>query len=433
MSRQPPDIKAPELKDRTDTGLITQVRQYKVITPLFGGGVTPAEADPVTVVRGTEVRGHLRFWWRATRGGQFDGDLSKMKEAEDRLWGAASTGSNPKPSAVIIDVVPDNPGQHDAPFEVIAGNPDRRGRPRPRVRPRRGSVVPAYAAFPLQPPEREAVIGMQTKTVRVGVEFTLKVSFCKQDQEEVEAALWAWETFGGIGARTRRGFGALCCTTVDGVQHPLPTIDNLKQSINASLAKYIVQENWPDDLPHLSSTCQYKISKDYRDPISAWRYLLDSLKDFRQMRNDGSQANRPGRSKWPEPDAIRRLTGRRSGLHSTTLSSIDKFPRAAFGLPIIFHFKDERDGDPSDTTLQGANHDRLASPLILRPLACANNRAVGLALILESPDTLPGGLILKDAPGNPSVQSKIDAKTEAPKIEPLRGDADVLRAFLNFL
>ena len=27
-------------------GYITQEREYKLITPLFGGGVTPGEADP---------------------------------------------------------------------------------------------------------------------------------------------------------------------------------------------------------------------------------------------------------------------------------------------------------------------------------------------------------------------------------------------------
>ena len=69
------------IEKRAEDKRITQVRRYKVITPLFGGGVDPAKADPVTVVRATEIRGHLRFWWRATRGGQFEGNLDKMREA----------------------------------------------------------------------------------------------------------------------------------------------------------------------------------------------------------------------------------------------------------------------------------------------------------------------------------------------------------------
>jgi CRISPR-associated protein Cmr1 len=80
--------------------LLTQVREYELLTPLFGGGVEAATADPVTVIRGSSVRGQLRFWWRACRGGQFNGDLKQMKKAENLLWGAASTG----PSQVQIAI-----------------------------------------------------------------------------------------------------------------------------------------------------------------------------------------------------------------------------------------------------------------------------------------------------------------------------------------
>ena len=75
-------------KPRPD--LIRQVRTYKLITPFFGGGVRPNKRDPVTLVRGTAVRGHLRFWWRATQGGRFGNDIAEMKKAEDALWGSAS-------------------------------------------------------------------------------------------------------------------------------------------------------------------------------------------------------------------------------------------------------------------------------------------------------------------------------------------------------
>ena len=63
----------PPVIKRIKPDLVKQIRSYKVITPLFGGGVTPNEKDPVTTVRGSSVRGHLRFWWRATRGGEFVG------------------------------------------------------------------------------------------------------------------------------------------------------------------------------------------------------------------------------------------------------------------------------------------------------------------------------------------------------------------------
>jgi len=427
--RTPPNVPPPPVTKRPDGRFIAQTRRYRLITPLFGGGVIPAEADPVTVIRGPEIRGHLRFWWRACHGGRYNGDRDAMKEAEDRLWGASSTEAKPKPSQVQILVAVDSEGQLDRPFEVVAGSPGPGGKPRLRVRARAGSIVPPYAAFPLQPPQNEATIGMQTKAVRVGVGFTLTISFPRDHQADVEAALWAWEIFGGLGARTRRGFGALCCTHLDDDAVPLPQASNAKAFIEQGLRKHVVGGRWPDGVPHLSQNTLFKVRLG-TDALAAWRDLIARLKSFRQARNPGTQPNRPGRSRWPEPDAIRRLTGRRAKLHAGALSALDKFPRAAFGLPIVFHFKDY--GDPPDTMLEGIEGERLASPLILRPIACVANQAVGLALLLEAPHTPPGGLILKDAPNDPSVSASL-TPAEAQTIRPLGGQADVLRAFLNTL
>jgi CRISPR-associated protein Cmr1 len=383
--------------------LMTQVRRYKLITPLFGGGVEPGIADPVTLIRGSEIRGHLRFWWRATRGGQFNGDLRAMKEAEDLLWGAASTAQKPRPSQVQIAVEITNRGEEEQPFQT-------------KTHAFPGWRDLAYAAFPLQESQGK---------VQVGVMFTLTLTFPQSQQSEVEAALWAWETFGGIGARTRRGFGALRNLDADP-----PQANAMEQFIRKGLQCHTVDGTWPNGVPHLTPHLRLKITAAHPDPRAAWEYLIRRLKNFRQSRYPGAAPNRPGRSKWPEPDAIRRLTGQRDPRHSKVHSQVDKFPRAAFGLPIVFHFKDQ--GDPDDTVLQGREHNRLASSLILRPLACAGGQAVGLALILEGSSLPPGGLVLKDAPHDPTVQAEL-TQQEAQTIPPLGGNTNVLQAFLDTL
>jgi CRISPR-associated protein Cmr1 len=107
-----PDV--PEIKPCEDDR-VRQVRCYKLITPLFGGGVEPHQANPITIVRGTEVRGHLRFWWRATRGGQFDNSIERMRYREEEIWGSAAAKDKPGPSDVIISVETLNRGK---PFQV---------------------------------------------------------------------------------------------------------------------------------------------------------------------------------------------------------------------------------------------------------------------------------------------------------------------------
>jgi CRISPR-associated protein Cmr1 len=103
-------------------------------------------------------------------------------------------------------------------------------------------------------------------------------------------------------------------------------------------------------------------------------------------------------------------------------------------LPIVFQFKDTdiTPSDPSQTMLQGAEHDRLASPLILRPLACAGGKAVGIALLLIAPSLPPGGVVLKVGMSSVAVQADLDNK-EANQIPPLNSNPNVLQAFLDYL
>lgn len=58
---QPPEWQAPEKPAELSLEIAT-------ITPLFGGGYAARECDELIPVRSAAVRGHLRFWWRATAG-----------------------------------------------------------------------------------------------------------------------------------------------------------------------------------------------------------------------------------------------------------------------------------------------------------------------------------------------------------------------------
>ncbi|HND22551.1 MAG TPA: type III-B CRISPR module RAMP protein Cmr1 [Acidobacteriota bacterium] len=426
--RPAPTATLPPVKRKETPDSICQTRSYQLITPLYGGGVEPAKCDEVTVVRATEIRGHLRFWWRATQGGRFDGNLEKMKAAEGALWGSAGGEGDIQPSKVQVVVIASAKGNLDNPFEVVRGATGN-----PKIQAHSRTEVPSYVAFPLQPKQEEAVIGMTTESVQKNVTFTVKIVFPTKSQPEIEAALWAWETFGGLGARTRRGFGAVHLVKIDDQIVKLQPSNQVLPALKREIEQHVVNGTWPKNVPFLAKSTasnQIQITSPQPTPVKAWELLIRKLKLFRQQRNPGSRPNMPGRSHWPEPDEIRRLTRRSDPNHRNPLWNVSKFPRAVFGLPIIFHFKDR--SEPGDTSLQGTVSDRFGSPLILRPLVCADGKAVGLACVLSGPREPDGGLILKGAPGDPSVNSTL-SPAEAARLKPLNGQADVLQAFLKFL
>lgn len=463
--RKPPTAEfetPPPVNPVTQADFITQRREYELITPLFGGGVEPGYADPVTVIRGTEVRGHLRFWWRATRGGRFNADLAEMKKREDEIWGAASTAKKPAPSQVQITVTCKEEGSPDHPFER-------------NQKARQGSLTPAYAAFPLQPSEDEAKqllkTNGETKAVRAEVKFILQIGFKSEHRKEVEAALWAWETFGGVGARTRRGFGALRLASneerVLGEEKwrkvdldPPKTTAVVKQWIEKkfSESEFDIKGQWHKDVPNLSTLLTHKNLKVVKAQIEVkgetgkgrnsgakfttdytaqgvWVYLINKLKMFRQARYDKDEGrdepNEYGLSQWPEANEIRRRHNPTE--EAKTAAVIKKFPRAKLGLPINFHFALPRHLNTPDVELRGTSSNRRASPLILRPLVCADSNAIGLAVVLAPTTLPPDPLQLVGLPHNSQPIASDLSKSEAIEITPLYREPDVIKAFLEFV
>lgn len=162
---------------------------------------------------------------------------------------------------------------------------------------------------------------------------------------------------------------------------------------------------------------------------------LRQLFDMRQGPGTGRTERHPtpGRSLWPEPDAIRALyRGTVRGRHTERRFDIDKFPRAAFGAPIIFHFKRDRgEVEPPHTTLVPRDASRLASPLLLRP---TQDRRSGqyraLAVRLEQP---VDAWVLKERDW---IRASVDVDltpAEVAKLTPLCGRSDPIDAYFERL
>lgn len=379
----------------------------ELITPMYGGGVKSTVVDEKMPIRATGIRGQLRFWWRllATQKWYPDANAEQIRQKEFELWGGMSVGSDDGKAGLVLLRVANQPTR-----ETVRQN----------LRNYNDVDLP-YVLFPAANETNNDLIPHQLLRPD-NISWILKIAFLPQTTDEQKEEAWEsirwWANFGGVGSRTRRGLGAIHVSS-----------EELSQ-INEEITESEIE----------AAACRL-VQKQLATPnaMSALNTAISKLSEFRQGRNvgrnQGNQRNRPGRSRWPEPDAIRRIKNTHADNHEPEHSAGNIFPRAMFGLPIIYHFIGR--GEPNDTNLIATEGERLSSPLILRPMYSGINtqgqrqwRASALLLPYEH---VMGMSVTVDGGIYPIWSSDV-----AQHIRPINDNAggneeiDPLQAFLNY-
>jgi CRISPR-associated protein Cmr2 len=301
-----------------------QIYSCKLVTPLYGGGVVAGEVDREMPIRAASLRGQMRFWWRVACD-SFD-DQQAMFKREREIWGGIG---DKKPVASRVSLRVRNVSALEIkPAHRYPSDPENPGKLKsfPLVE----AWAEAYALFSAQgrlAKNRRDFEEKPKALAQKGMTFDLLVGMASaltdQQRGEVERSLRWWASFGGIGARTRRGLGSVQVTGLDPV----------------SAAE--VQERGG----------RLVLRPPVGDATAAWKASVGLLKEFRQGlkvgRNSPSAGSKSpaGRSLWPEADSLRELSGAAEPRHAKRLVNVDAFPRAAFGLPIVFHFNTLKEGE----------------------------------------------------------------------------------------
>lgn len=406
--------------------------RIELITPLFGGGIDPGVCDESFPIRPTSIRGQLQFWWRATVGARCNSN-DDLRDRQSAVWGNTERASPVEVRVVESQASRAEPCAH---FESDQRNPGTyRSMPKWNE-PFLGSL--SYALFPFQGQlanGRKQIEKAPASCIHQAA-FQLEIRCPDELWPEVEEAFRAWILFGGLGSRTRRGCGSLRCAEFAPKDH-----NHLISILRDYVRDRSSEQKWPK-WPTLANAIL--VGSEKKEANSAWEDAVALLRDFRQGvgigRNPGQAPKRPGRSRWPEPDTIRRITKRHSREHKPNEKTPDGFPRAELGLPIVFHFKDP--GDPQDSVLypgpigKGEKRDRMASPLILKATALGNGQFVPLVVRLKAPR--PEGVDLRERERSLPLEKPVsvrDPKFAVYDNSPLKGRSrfgSALEGFINY-
>lgn len=397
--------------------------QLRLVTPAFLGGAVAREVDPYTPLRVPSVRGQLRTWFRAAVASCLPPDPGVSCVERLRRLESVVFGDTAKRSAVTIAVVSagrtiaarssrtdekkERIGLRDL-FEV--GSEDPRY---PRLFQRLDIFDPKSGQEPKDPGLAYVGYGLFHKKraaptwIPAGRTFGLEMSFSRTSLAPVlVATVWLWSTFGGIGARCRRGWGSLhldrldaygldvavwkdLCGSAPGLEAFREHVTRGLEAVRAAFDRFLQEPGCKPD-PETTTATGHKDARDAAaaadaDADAALRVLPqgkhvevlpptlgDALSALdlvgRLLRHFRGTRERLEREAQRHPDyyAVR-----------SCLEPIDPppelvVPRAVFGLPLNFRFESLGRAKKACEATVTARHPRfgdlrrIASPLVLR-------------------------------------------------------------------
>ena len=409
-----------------------QAHELKVevclITRLYGGGARAGAIDERSWIRPPAFKSALRFWWRAGHAHLFE-NLADLHREESRLFGS--------PGRFRGDEIDGGPGLVQVRVEgAVSANVDLKA-----YQPEQGDPLNvAYFPAALTRDGEEQKLGMPeqgAKRVRAHLVMAFDPSATAADVGQIQTALRLFLVLGGIGARSRRGAGALGLVREETAKElGVPTS---RAELSAFFNRFLRPDHPGEARVGLWSLAHCKAvwlgRKETSSGEEAQQQLLATLREARQDRpHPGNWQGKAGwgQSRWPEGDAIRWKTQKSSPpaaswRHKPHPKNQGCFPRAALGLPIIVHFKDQRHGeDPPDHSVSAAipaaqpggkptRINRFASPLILRPVriwVAGAPRHIPVAVLgpmTLRPDAVPAVELTKNnvVPETPAPQDLI--------------------------
>jgi CRISPR type III-B/RAMP module RAMP protein Cmr1 len=221
--------------------------ELKLATPMIGGGAVAGRPDPHWPIRSASIRGHLRFWWRATK--QFSA-YKDLFESEALVWGS-SEGHG------LVGIRVD---------ESVASE-------RQPLRDR--DDVPPYVRNLLTQGGNPVYV---TKDASFSLTLVRNRRSEELDLNHLRLALSCWTSFGGLGARTRRGCGAL---SVKPGEVPTP--------------KFLLDELLPKLTFRVDGQCaslapfdkgRYCLGPPKQTRLEAWQCAVSILQQFRIANRD---------------------------------------------------------------------------------------------------------------------------------------------------
>jgi CRISPR-associated protein Cmr1 len=290
---------------------------FRITTPMFLSGVDQNRAE----MRVPSIKGALRFWWRALAFGRPGNSIKAIRTEEAKLFGG--TGPDEGQSKIMLRL---------SKTTVESAMQQRWG----------PSRWEAYAGYGLI----EMIEGQQRNYLKPGGRFELELrtkpnrgqkdAVSDIEKQQLGTALRALGFLGGIGGRSRKGWGSVQLESLIGLSNKWnapDTVDSLRSELTSLFSDH---SNATPDYTAFHVQARFALGPMQADATAAHRFLAERYKEA--IRAIDPKCGEREQFGLPRENAGRNADQRRSSplfLHIHELSDGQAVPVAAF-LPALF-------------------------------------------------------------------------------------------------
>ncbi len=376
---------------------------FRIVTPMFIGG---ADQTPKDGIRPPSVKGALRFWWRALNWGAFRKKakddakaLTALHKEEGRLFGSAADGKGGGGQGQFLMTV------------------------------RHKSITPIQPTIPrFSGKAYLAGMGLGRRTaLPAGKEFSISLR-CRPGTDpkiiqSMEEMVRIFGLIGGLGSRSRRGFGSVVRLIKEGKNWRFPTVTEIEADCAWLKTKFSCNGTSPFSALDTNSFF-YRSNTDFGGPDAALEKVGELMNRYRTSgtavikNKDGivlrtaSAGNRiVGGNEVEEKELLFYSTDHHN-VHKIASTEVLKLPynvppqRSIFGLPHPYRFSSLNGKKVSFDYIPGREKGRRASPLFVHISAftdSTNQTQYRPLLLLLQADFLPQNTRLSVSVGTNSV------------------------------
>ncbi len=342
---------------------------YRIVTPMFCSGANQQSAE----LRLASFKGALRFWWRTLMAGKFGNDIDALHRAEASLFGSSEREFGQSKVRLRLRNVQLAPQVN--PPEIFE----------------RGVLLGThYLGYGLMEAYENKKKGKKAGQLTRGMipfgSFSVdcRVSGGATDEqiEHIKASLTLLGTLGGLGSRSRKGFGSLTLTQLSIEESPLVLVDDPATRLANILAVTKLSTNL-SEWTSWSDSKHCRIVRVKSEQVSA-NALLDAVgREQAFFRSWGS--NNQGKLSEHRTLGIPSEQNFEFDHHLFKKKVSGNYPhRIAFGLPHNYGKFDDQHVSTANKKL-----DRRASPLFIHIHQTSQEAAPSALLVFLPSRFLP--------------------------------------------